>query len=120
MTEPAMNAIDELQQSLMKMLNSIGKYKTEQKKESVHVLRERAFLGIHPKKSYLGLNLVLNHDKTSPPADKVEQVSANRYHHCFKITETKQLSGAFGKLLKEAYDFAEPKEAVAHKAAGKK
>jgi hypothetical protein len=115
-----MNAVDELQQSLMELLDSIGNYKSEQKKESVHVLRERAFLGIHPKKSYLGVNIVLNCPKTSPPADKVEQVSANRYHHFFKIAERKQLNAAFGKLLKEAYDFAAPKRKMTRKTVGRK
>ena len=103
-----MNTVDDLHQSLIQLLDSIGKYKTEQKKNSIHIARERAFVGIHPKKSYLGVNVVLNCSKASLPATKVEQVSAKRFHHYFKITSKKELNKSFARLLKEAYDLAQP------------
>ena len=102
-----MDSVEDLQKNLMQLLDSIGKYKTEQKKDSIHIVRDRAFVGIHPKKSYLGVNIVLNNSKTSPPAHKVEQVSANRFHHFFKITGKQKLNKSFTRLLKEAYDLAQ-------------
>ncbi len=104
-----MNDIDELQTGLMRLLDSIGTYTVQQKKESIHIVRERAFVGIHPKKSYLGVNVVLNRSTSSLPADKVEQVSANRFHHYFKITKAGELNKSFARLLKQAYDQAGPK-----------
>ena len=105
-----MDTIDNLQQELMKLLDSFGTYTTEQKKNSIHVVRERAFVGVHPKKSYLGVNVVLNRSKALPPASKVDQISANRFHHYYKITSKQQLGSSFTELLKEAYDLAQPKE----------
>ena len=105
-----MDTTDDLQQELMRLLDSFGTYTTEQKKNSVHVVRERAFIGIHPKKSYLGVNVVLDRSKASPPASKVDRVSANRFHHYYKITSKQQLGGSFTELLKEAYDLAQPKK----------
>ncbi len=72
--------------TLVALLDSIGKYQTEQKKDSIQIVRDRAFIGIHPKKNYLGVNVVLNRPKASPAADKVEQVSANGFHHYYKRT----------------------------------
>ena len=105
-----MSTIEELHQNLIRMLDSIGKYKTETKKDSIHIFRERAFVGIHPKKSYLGVNFVLNRADATPPASKVEKVSANRFHHYYKITGKLGLSRSFARLLKEAYDLAEPQQ----------
>lgn len=105
-----MDTIDDLQRALMKVLDTFGTYRVEQKKSSVHVIRERAFIGIHPKKSYLGVNVVLDRSKASPPASKVDRVSANRFHHYYKITSKQQLNSLFTQLLKEAYDLAQPKK----------
>jgi hypothetical protein len=78
-------------------------------KDSIHVVRDRAFVGIHPKKSYLGVNVVLNRVKASPAADKVEQVSANRFHHYYyKLTSKQALNQSFARLLKDAYDLVGP------------
>ena len=101
-----MNTVDELQTALMRLLDSIGSYTVERKKESIHVVRKRAFVGIHPKKSYLGVNIVLDRPTSLPAADKVERVSANRFHHYFKITKVQQLNRSFSRLLKQAFDQA--------------
>ena len=104
-----MNNVDGLKKALIGILDSIGPYEAEPKKESIHIVRDRAFVGIHPKKSYLGVNIVLGRLKASPVASRVDQVSANRFHHYFKITDRQQLSKPFARLLKEAYDLAQPK-----------
>jgi hypothetical protein len=105
-----MDTVDDLRKSFLELLDSIGKYKAEQKKDSVHIVRERAFVGIHPKKSYLRINVVLNRPQASPPASKVEKVSASRFHHYYKITSKKELNKAFARVLKDAYDLAQPRE----------
>ncbi len=105
-----MNTVDDLQTTLMQLLDSIGTYKVEPKKESIHIVRERAFIAIHPKKSYLGVNVVLDRSKAAPSASKVEQISANRFHHFYKITDKRELNRSFARLLKEAFDLAQPKK----------
>jgi hypothetical protein len=105
-----MNTTEELHKELLFLLKKIGKFTVEPKKESIHVVHGRAFVGIHPKKSYLGVNLVLDKSETSPRADKVEKVSANRFHHYFKIESKQQMNTSFVRLLKEAYDLTSLKK----------
>jgi hypothetical protein len=105
-----MNCVDDLQKTLMRLLDSIGTHKAEQKRDSIHIVRGRAFIGVYPKKSYLGVNVVLNHPTALPRAAKVEQVSANRFHHFYKIRDKKELDKSFDRLLREAYDLAQPKK----------
>jgi hypothetical protein len=105
-----MDTVDDLQASLMQLLDSLGKYTMQPKKESIHVVRRRTFLAIHPRKSYLGVNVVLHRVKASPQANKIEQISANRFHHFYKITNKKELNNSFTRLLREAYNLAQPKE----------
>ena len=99
-----MNTTEALHTELLSLLKKIGKFTVEPKKESIHVVHGRAFVGIHPKKSYLGVNLVLDKSEASPRADKVEKVSANRFHHYFKIESKQQMNTSFVRLLKKAYN----------------
>ena len=105
-----MDAIEDLGKSFLQLLDSIGKYNVERKKSSIHITRGRAFVGIHPKKSYLGINVVLDRAQAAPPASRVEKVSANRFHHYYKITSKKELNRSFAQLLQEAYDLAQSKK----------
>jgi hypothetical protein len=105
-----MDTVNDLQTSLLRMLQSICPFRAEQKKDSIHIVRGRAFVGIHPKKSYLGINVVLDRAEASPTASKVEKVSANRYHHYYKITSEKELTKSFERLLQKAYDLTQPKK----------
>ena len=105
-----MNTVEDLGKSFFRLLDSIGRYKIERKKESIHITRNRAFVGLHPMKSYLGINVVLDRAQAAPPASKVEKVSANRFHHYYKITSKRELNGSFARLLREAYDLAQPKK----------
>ena len=105
-----MDTVEDLGRSLFSLLDTIGKYNVERKKSSIHITRERAFIGLHPKKSYLGVNIVLDHAEASPAASKVEKISAKRFHHYYKITSRKELNKSFSRLLREAYDLAQPKK----------
>lgn len=95
--------IHELYDKLLRIVKGIGPYKAEVKKTSIHLVNTRAFAGIHPKKLYLGVNLVLSRAMANPRAHKVEQVSKNRFHHFFQITELSQMGREFKGLVKEAY-----------------
>jgi len=105
-----MNTVEDLERSFFALLDAIGKYNLERKKSSIHITRERAFVGLHPKKSYLGVNIVLDHAHASPAASKVEKVSAKRFHHYYKIVSKRELNKSFSRLLQEAYDLAQPKK----------
>jgi hypothetical protein len=103
-----MDTVEDLGKSFFRLLDTIGRYKIERKSRSIHITRKRAFVGLHPTKSYLGINVVLDRAQAAPPASKVEKVSANRFHHFYKITSRKELNKSFVRLLHEAYDLAQP------------
>ncbi len=107
-----MNTTEELQKGLLALLKKIGKFTVEHKKESIHIVHGRAFVGIHPKKTYLGINLVFDKSETSPKADNVEKVSANRFHHFFKIRSKQQMNKSFVRLLREAYNLTNLKNSA--------
>ncbi len=98
-----METTEELYKELLSLLKKVGTFETEQKKESIHIVNGRAFVGVHPKKSYLGVNIVLEKGESLLKADKIEQVSARRFHHFFKITSKRQMNKPFVRLLHEAY-----------------
>ena len=104
-----MSATEELQKTLISLLEKIGEFKVEPKKESIHIVHGRAFVGIHPKKSYLGVNIVLDKSKAFPKADKIEQISLHRFHHFFKIESEEQMNISFVHLLREAYNLTNRK-----------
>ena len=103
-----MNTVEDLGKSFFRLLDSIGKYKIERKESSIHITCGRVFVGLRPAKSYLGINVVLDRAQAAPPASKVEKISANRFHHYYKITSTRELNKSFARLLREAYDLARP------------
>jgi hypothetical protein len=95
--------ISELYDELLAILKRIGPFKAEVKKTSIHLVTTKAFAGVHPMKSYLGVNLVLAGANAKPQAYKVDQVSKNRYRHFFQITSASQMVKEFKTLIKEAY-----------------
>lgn len=105
-----MDTVQELSKSFFRLLDSVGTYKIERKKSSIHITRGRAFLGLHPMKSYLGINVVLDRAEAAPSADKVEKISTHRFHHYYKITNKKELNGSFARLLREVYELAGSKK----------
>jgi len=50
-SEKITETIADLGESLIRLLNSIGTFRTEEKRSSIHVVRGQAFVGIDPKKS---------------------------------------------------------------------
>lgn len=99
--------IRSMYEKLLSVLSKNGKYEVQPKKTSIHISHNRAFVGVHPKASYLEVNVVLAREKASPAAETVEQVSKNRFHHFYKLQSSKQLNADFARLLKEAYSLTE-------------
>ena len=82
----------ELYALLLKNLNGAGDVSVEEKKTCLHLTGGKAaFLGVHPRKNGLRLNIVLNHQLDSARTVKAEQVSANRYHNEVDITSPSQI-----------------------------
>jgi hypothetical protein len=96
-------SVKELYDSLMERIRLFGPLKIEAKKTSLHVLNRAAFLGIHPKKRLLEINIVSEKPIVDERVITAEQVSKSRYHNRFRLTEKNQIDSALVSLLRDAY-----------------
>lgn len=89
--------------ALIKYLDTLGKYSVEKKKSSLHIVKERAFLGVHPRSNGLLINIVTDKPIKNGLIHKSEQVSANRYHNEIVVSDTSELNKTVQDWIKEAY-----------------
>jgi hypothetical protein len=91
---------------ILEVLSSIGEFRVEPKKTSIHLARSSGFAGVHPRKSTLVLNLRLDRAIESPNLVKSEQVSRNRYHNELKLASPEDIDSQAVAWLREAYELA--------------
>jgi hypothetical protein len=109
MTDSVLTRIDSnellssVYERLMSNIKTFGPHEIEPKKSSLHVTHGRAFLGVHPRRAGLLLNVVLHRRVDSPPVTKCEQVSKNRYHNEILLSSPDELNDEVVALLREAY-----------------
>lgn len=76
----------------------------EEKKGSIHVVSGRAaFLGVHPRKEGLLLNIVLARPITDARIIKAEQVSRSRFHNELKISRPEEIDDTVIGWIREAH-----------------
>ncbi len=88
---------------LLEALHTLGPFQEEPKKTSIHLVRTVGFAGVHPRKSYLILNLRTDSVLESPRIFKSERVSKNRFHNEVKLTSPNDIDEELLGWLKEAY-----------------
>jgi hypothetical protein len=92
-----------LYDTLLQNLEKIGEFDVEVKKTSLHIVHGRAFLGVHPRKDGLLLNVVTNEPLQSERLKKVERVSANHYHNELIIHSVEDINSELLGWIKNAY-----------------
>ena len=93
----------EVYDELLARLEAFAQFEVENKKTSLHIVHGRAFLGVHPRKDGLLLNIVTNAPITSARIKKTERVSANRYHNEIAVTAAQDLDGELLTWIEQAY-----------------
>ncbi|KHD46686.1 DUF5655 domain-containing protein [Streptococcus hongkongensis] len=88
---------------LIKDIQTYAEPMIEVKKTSLHIVKKRAFLGVHPKKKWIDLNIVSDHPLTHEQLTKTEQISKNRYHNSIRIHHVDDIDQELLDLIKEAY-----------------
>ena len=73
------------------------------KQNSIHLLRDTGFAGVHPRKSSLLLNIRTDHPIESPRIATVEQVSRHRFHNELWLTSPDDVDDEIIGWLREAY-----------------
>jgi hypothetical protein len=88
---------------LVARLGNFAQFDVENKKTSLHIVHSRAFLGVHPRKDGLLLNIVTDAPITSARIKKTERVSANRYHNEIIVTSVQDLDKELLAWIERAY-----------------
>jgi hypothetical protein len=88
---------------LLEALSTLGPFQEETKKTSVHLVRKSGFAGVHPRKSYLYLNLRTDYPIENPRITKTEQVSKNRFHNELKLNSPDEVDEKLIGWLNDAY-----------------
>ena len=96
--------VTEIYERLIAELQKFGPLKIEPKKTSIHLGNRFGFAGVYTRKNYINLEVHLSHKLTSKRVSKVEQASANRYHHTIKLTAPNEVDGELLDWLKDAYE----------------
>ncbi|MBK7337453.1 MAG: hypothetical protein IPJ00_15395 [Saprospirales bacterium] len=96
--------VTDIYEKLIIELQKFGQLKIESKKTSIHLGNRFGFAGVYTRKDYINLEVHLNHKLTSDRVSKVEQASANRFHHTIKLTKPKDIDKELLTWLKEAYE----------------
>ena len=91
-------------EKLIRELHQFGQLKIEPKKTSIHLGNRFGFTGVYTRKNYINLELHLNYRLESNRVSKVEQASANRFHHTIKLSSPEEVDDELLHWLKEAYE----------------
>ena len=102
--DPAVRA---LYDQLVSILRKLGPIEEDPKKTSIHLNRRSALAGVETRKDSLLLHIKSDHAIDSPRIEKVEQISAKRFHHKVRISSPKDLDEQLTTWLKEAYILSE-------------
>ena len=102
--------VQEIYKTLVEKLDSLKGINFEEKKTSIHVVTtQSAFLGIHPKKKFLDLNIVTDQPLDSKRIKKVEQVSARRFHNEVRLENPSQVDAELWQWITQAYQLKSQK-----------
>ncbi len=97
-------AVKKIYDCLVTKCRTFGPVEVESKQTSIHLVNRSAFAGVHPRKRYLNLEIVLSRRLASSRVDRVDQVSANRYNHRFKLVAAADIDTEISGRLREAYE----------------
>ena len=93
----------EVYDALLARLGAFAQFEVENTKTSLHTIHGRAFLGVHPRKDGLLLNIVTAEPLTSSRIKKTERVSANRYHNEVVVTSAQDVDKELMVWIELAY-----------------
>ena len=88
---------------LLEVLHTLGPFQEEPKKTSIHFVHTVGFAGVHPRKSYLLLNVRTDYPIESQRITKTEQVSKSRFHNEVKLASLSDVDEELLGWLKDAY-----------------
>jgi hypothetical protein len=88
---------------LLNVARRLGPFQEEVKKTSIHLVRDAAFLGVHPRKSHLLVTVKSGGPIASPRIAKAEQVSKYRWHLDIELAEPAEIDDEFTGWMSASY-----------------
>ena len=92
---------------VLAVLHDIGPFQVEAKKTSIHLTRGVGFAGVHPRKSYLYLNIRLDRPLAGERIARSEQVSKHRFHNEVKLSTPADVNPELTEWLRDAYELTD-------------
>jgi hypothetical protein len=89
---------------LLKAVKGLGPIVEERGDRSVLLRSRGGFLGVHPKRDGLDLQIVADHAIRAARVTKVDRVSARRFHVHVRLVTEKEVDAQLLDWLREAYD----------------
>jgi hypothetical protein len=90
--------------ALIDQISSFAGCELQENASSFHVAHGRAFLGIHPRRGGILVNIVLARQLESARVHRAERVSANRWHNEIILRDPAELDAELFSWIREAYD----------------
>lgn len=97
------DVVQSIYNRLLEVLHTLGPFQEEPKKTSIHLVHTVGFAGVHPRKSFLILNVRTDYPIQSQRITKTEQVSKNRFHNEVKLASPSDVDEELLGWLKDAY-----------------
>jgi hypothetical protein len=88
----------------MDHISSLEGCEIQEKASSFHVARGRAFLGIHPRRGGILVNIVLEGQLESERVHRSDRVSANRWHNEVILLDPAGIDEELLAWIREGYD----------------
>jgi uncharacterized protein DUF5655 len=89
---------------LLEAVQTFGPVAEERGERSVLLRSRGGFVGVHPKRDGLDLQIVTDHVIRSGRVMKVDRVSARRFHVHVRLLDEKEVDAELLAWLREAYD----------------
>jgi Domain of unknown function (DUF5655) len=91
---------------LLKAARTIGPFKEDPKKTSIHLTRKTAFAGVATRKDALQLTIKSATDIRSPRIVKRQKASANRWHLEVRLESPNDIDRELTSWLRDAMDLS--------------
>ena len=94
----------QLYQELLSAVRQLGPYREEVKKTCIHLCRESAFAGVHPRKQHLLLTIKSAKPIHSARIVKIQQTSKKRWYLDVRLAATSEIDAELLGWLRDSYE----------------
>ena len=97
-------ALQRVYARLLRAVQAFGPVKEDRGERSALLRSRGGFVGVHPKRDGLDLQIVTDHVIRAARVTKVDPVSARRFHVHVRLTSDTDVDDQLLEWLREAYD----------------